>query len=244
MSSKIAGGSGKENTLAEKIVQFRDLMNQKALSLGRSPDDIRLLLVSKGVVTGRIREAFSAGCREFGENRVQELLDKKKQLQAEPFSREIKWHMIGHLQTNKVNQILKEVVLIHSLDRMALAEEIDRQAQKKGILQADCLIQVNTSGEETKFGLPPEEVSAFVQGIQNFRIRIRGLMTIGPNSRDEAFVRPPFRRLKDLQEQLKKKFTSINWNILSMGMSSDYRIAIEEGSNLIRIGTAVFGARS
>ena len=179
-----------------------------------------------------MEEAFEAGARDFGENRVQELRGKKPGL-----SPEIRWHFVGHLQTNKVKFILGEVTLLHSLDRMELAREIEKQAEKRD-LAIDALLQVNTTGEPTKSGCAPEEVEETLEKMSGLsRIRIRGLMTIGPLSQDERLIRKSFEVLRKLRDR-----TTLQE--LSMGMSSDFEIAVEEGSTLVRIGTAVFGERS
>ena len=214
-------------------------IRETALKAGRDPETLRYLLVSKTVPEERILEAFRAGVREFGENRVQELMEKKIKMPAE-----LKWHMIGHLQTNKVRQVVGGVVLIHSLDRLELAREIDRQASLKKIVQVPCLIQVNSLGEKTKSGLPPQAVENFAEQIRGLRIRLRGLMTIGPLTEDENEIRRAFRLTAELYKKMAVQFPAGQWDTLSMGMSSDYRIAIEEGATLLRIGSAVFGKRS
>lgn len=192
--------------------------------------------MTKNVPVERIREAFEAGIRDLGENRVQELVKKKTELPAE-----IRWHFIGHLQTNKVKSVLGETALLHSLDRIALAEEIQKQAQKRN-LTVDTLVQVNTSGEMTKSGFQPEEVEEALERLKSFdRIRIRGLMTIAPTSQDP--VRDCFRRLLILRDKIQEKFSDLDLYHLSMGMSSDFEIAVEEGATILRIGTAVFGER-
>ncbi|MBI3313375.1 MAG: YggS family pyridoxal phosphate-dependent enzyme [Candidatus Omnitrophica bacterium] len=225
--------------IAEKISALRDSIEEAARKAERRPEEIKLVLVTKTVSAGRIEEAFRAGICDFGENRVQELLEKKKQLPAG-----VRWHMIGHLQTNKVKQVLGEVVLIHSLDRPELAAVIEKEARGQGLKNVDCLIQVNSTGEKTKGGFDPREVPDFVGSLaQDSRIRICGLMTIGPLAGDEKKIRESFHSIKELQEKLKKDFPDKDWRILSMGMSGDYPIAIEEGANMLRIGSAIFGPR-
>ena len=152
--------------------------------------------------------------------------------------------MIGHLQTNKVRQVAGEVELIHSLDRPELAREIDRQAELKKIARVPCLIQVNSSGEKSKSGLAPSEVIEFAGQVKDLKIQLRGLMTIGPLGQDENEIRRAFRLTAELYRQMASKFSAGEWNILSMGMSGDYKIAIEEGATLLRIGSAVFGQRA
>ncbi len=231
-------GAGMED-IRVRLQQLRDSVSGICRRTGRSPEEIRIVLVTKTVAAERVREAWEAGGRDFGENRVQELLQKKPVLPAE-----ICWHMIGHLQTNKVKQVLGEVVLIHSLDRRELALEIQKQAEKKKIDEVACLIQVNSSKETTKSGFDLEEVEPFVAETEACpRIRIRGLMTIGPLTEDARLTREAFRKTRELREHLKKRFPEKDWGILSMGMSGDYEIAVEEGANLLRLGTVIFGSR-
>ena len=225
--------------LAEKIRRLEESIRAAAAAAGRAPESVNYLLVSKTVPAERVLEAFHAGVREFGENRVQELIEKKRQMPTG-----LKWHMIGHLQTNKVRQVAGETELIHSLDRLELAKEIDRQAGLKKIPKIQCLIQVNSSGEKTKSGLPPSEVMGFAESVKGLRIQLRGLMTIGPLTDDESKIRAAFRLTSELYRKMAGKFPAADWNILSMGMSGDYKIAVEEGATLLRIGSAVFGERA
>jgi PLP dependent protein len=225
------------------IAAFKEKLNQAAAACGRAPDEVRFILVTKTVPAEKILQAAGTGVFDFGENRVQELLAKKKEIGDSPEAAKIRWHMIGHLQTNKVRQVVGEVVMIHSLDRLELADEIERQAVLQKIPQVDCLIQVNSSGESSKFGLMPEEAADFTGKLKGPAIRIRGLMTVGPLTDDIEKVRSAFRRIKELQSELKKKYPQKDWGILSMGMSGDYPEAVREGANLLRIGSAVFGAR-
>ena len=222
---------------------MRENIRKNALDAKRSPEDVRFILVTKTVPAEKILQAASCGVADFGENRVQELLAKKKEMFGKPGVESFRWHMIGHLQTNKVRQVLMEVALIHSLDRTELAEEIERQAALKKIKSVDCLIQINSSAEASKFGMRPEEAFGFVEKLTGPAIQVRGLMTIGPLTEDPDQIRRAFRLTKDLRSELRKKFPRKDWGILSMGMSGDYSIAIEEGANLVRIGSAVFGER-
>lgn len=198
-----------------------------------------MVLVTKNVAPERILEAYACGVRDFGENRVQEFTAKKKGLPAD-----IRWHMIGHLQTNKVKAVLGQVELIHSLDRTELVSELERVANLRKIGEIRCLIQVNSSGEASKFGLAPGEVPAFAAGIKkDSPVKIEGLMTIGPLSDDPESSRRAFGLMRELRERLRKELPDRRWDILSMGMSGDYEMAVREGSTLVRIGTAVFGER-
>lgn len=235
-----------EVPLARKISDLQNSIQSIAQRAHRDPKAMGLILVTKTVSCERIEEAFQAGIRDFGENKMQELLEKQPKL-----SSEIQWHFIGHLQTNKVKFLLEDarlggkLPLLHSLDRRELAEAIEKEARKRGLAKVPCLIQVNSSGETTKGGFKPEDVEKFVRELSpNSVLDIQGLMTLGPLTEDAAKTRQAFRSVAELQQNLKQSFPEKKWDILSMGMSSDYPIAIEEGSTLLRIGSAVFGPRS
>lgn len=204
----------------------------------RLKQGVMLILVTKQVPVEAIMEAYQLGHRDFGENKVQEWLDKKEKL-----PKDIRWHLIGHLQTNKVKSVVGETELIHSVDSEKLAAAIDAEAKKKN-LKVNCLIQVNTSGEQSKFGVSANELyhlAEFVSGCSH--LVIKGLMTIGPLTEDKEKLRSSFQKLRELRDEMKNQFPSIHWNELSMGMSSDFEIAAEEGSTMVRVGTAVFGER-
>lgn len=207
------------------------------------PSGITLVAVSKTQPIEKIREAYSAGHRVFGENRAQELASK-----FEALPRDIEWHMIGHLQTNKVKHIAPFVNLIHSVDSEKLLSEINRQAEKASRV-IPCLLQIHIAEEETKFGFSPAEVQQLLfSDIWNdlAHIRIEGLMGMATFSDDIDLVRREFKSLKTLYEQIKKGPlpASVEMRELSMGMSGDYRIAIEEGSTMVRVGSAIFGTRA
>lgn len=198
-----------------------------------------LVAVTKTVPAEKIMEAYREGVRDFGENRVQELLEKMPHLPGD-----IRWHLIGHLQTNKVKYVLGKTALIHSLDRIELADEIIKTARKKKIQEVSCLIQVNSSGEETKFGFAPGQVMDFVKRLPaDTPLKIKGLMTIGPLTDDKEVIRECFRATRILRDDLIKAFPRHSWQILSMGMSGDYAEALAEGSNCVRIGSLIFGER-
>lgn len=207
---------------------------------GRKLEDIKLVAVTKTLLPEKIREAAALGVTCVGENRVQEMLDKYQSLNDLP----LEWHMIGHLQRNKVKYIIDKVALIHSVDTIELAEEINKRAGQAG-KRADVLLQVNVSGEESKFGMDPGRVFDFLeraQGLEN--VHIRGLMTIAPYTDKPEETRPVFARLKAIFEEIKAaKPTGVDMDYLSMGMTGDYVIAIEEGANIVRIGTGIFGPR-
>lgn len=221
--------------IAANLRELKESIRQIAAKTGRDPEGIQLVVVTKTVTSEKILEIYAAGQRDFGENRVQEWQDKKDLLPAD-----ICWHLIGHLQTNKVKYVIGKVALIHSLDRIELVEAIERQAAGKAVAEVPCLVQVNMSGETSKFGLHPEEMENFIQHIAvKSAIKIRGLMSIGPLTDDEARIRDCFRKTRQLFEDLRGKYPQYSWDILSMGMSGDYKIAIEEGSNMLRIGSLV-----
>lgn len=206
----------------------------------RNPAEIGLIAVTKSVEVDRILEAYDAGQRDFGENYVQEL----KQKQEKITTADLLWHFIGHLQTNKVKTLIDSVTLIHSVDTFHLAEEIERQATKLN-RKIDILVEVHTTDEATKSGVSPDDVIPLVERISQMKhIQITGLMTIGPFLPDPESSRPCFRRLRKLKEEIdNKEFPGVRLHHLSMGMTNDFTIAIEEGATLLRIGTAIFGLR-
>ena len=207
---------------------------------GRDIDSVKIIAVTKTIDIQRIEESIECGVKDIGENRVQEL-EKK----IDFFKDDLNYHMIGHLQTNKVKYIIDKVKLIHSLDRISLAKEINKQAKKYGII-VDTLIQVNVSEEESKFGLKVDELIPFIEKISKFsNIKVKGLMTIAPFTDDEILLRNVFRKMNDLKEDISKKnYENVFLEYMSMGMTNDYKIAIEEGSNMVRIGTGIFGKRN
>ncbi len=222
--------------IPQALQELQASIGQTALQSGRAPGDVQLILVTKTVEPRLVLEAYQTGPRDFGENRVQEWQEKKDAL-----PRDIRWHLIGHLQTNKVKSVVGQIALIHSLDRLELADAIEKQAKVKGIAEVPCLLQVNMSGEESKFGLDPAGAEDFLKQMSlRPSVKIRGLMSIGPLTEDEGMIRECFRKTRELQQDLKKKFPHLSLDILSMGMSADYRIAIEEGANMLRIGSLVF----
>jgi pyridoxal phosphate enzyme (YggS family) len=222
------------------IADIKEEISQICHGCGRNPEDVTLIAVSKTIDTERINYAIDCGISNLGENKVQEVMDK-----YEIVSKNVKWHLIGHLQTNKVKYIIDKVELIHSVDSVKLAEEISKRAEKYNITK-DVLVQINVAEEETKFGIGLEEAVDFVKSISGFgNIRIKGLMTIAPYSENPEGVRLVFRQLRKKFDELSQmNLPNTDMKYLSMGMSNDYRIAIEEGSNMIRIGTAIFGKRN
>lgn len=207
---------------------------------GRSRDEVTLIAVSKTKPVSMIEELLQVGTRDFGENKVQELVDKYEQLPGD-----IRWHLIGHLQRNKVKYIVNKTCLIHSVDSLRLAETISQEAQKKGVT-VPILIEVNVAEEESKFGVTPGETEELIRQIAPLPgVLVRGLMTIAPFVEDPEENRIHFSNLKKLCVDIKgENIDNVTMNVLSMGMTGDYEVAIEEGATMIRVGTGIFGERS
>ena len=206
----------------------------------RNPEDVLLVAVSKTKPLSDVEELIKCNQQDFGENKVQELVDK-----YENVSTSVNWHLIGHLQTNKVKYIVDKACLIHSVDSVHLAKEIEKEAAKKGVI-AKILIQVNIAKEDTKFGISEEDIYDLIDEIKNFEhIQIEGLMTIAPFVENPEINRVHFRNLHQLSLDIKSKnIDNVNMNVLSMGMTNDYEVAIEEGATIVRVGTGIFGARN
>jgi PLP dependent protein len=227
-----------EKRIKENIEGVRALIEAAALRSGRQPGDVTLLAATKNRTPEEVRCAVEAGIRVAGENRVQEMLVKAPQVAGE-----VEWHFIGHLQRNKARQVVGAVALIHSVDSVRLAEEIDRRAGQAGVVQA-VLLQVSLAGEESKAGFEPEGLVAVVDSLEGLgNIEVRGLSTIAPFAGDPEEVRPIFRRLAGLGRELEVARQGFECRELSMGMTNDYEVAVEEGSTCVRIGTAIFGPR-
>lgn len=207
---------------------------------GRKREEVTLIAVSKTKPVETLQEAYDLGVRIFGENKVQELTAK-----YEALPKDIHWHMIGHLQTNKVKYIIDKAELIHSVDSLKLAETIEKEAAKHDLI-ADILVEVNVAEEESKFGMKMEEVIPFVEKVSAFpHVRVRGLMTIAPFVEDPEENRSIFADLHKLYIDIKKKnHDNDAVSVLSMGMTNDYEVAIEEGATMVRVGTGIFGARN
>jgi PLP dependent protein len=226
--------------ICSNLIAVRKQIAAAAEKCGRDPGEIELLAVSKRMDVNAVREAWQCGQRLFGENYIQEAADKIVQLDPG-----ITWHFIGHLQSNKAGPAVRLFDLVETVDRMKTASALDRHALKLGRAM-DILVQVNTGLEKQKSGIPPQNVEQFMNELGALRnLRVRGLMTMPPYSPDPEHARPYFRILKDIAADLKaKKLFADNADvILSMGMSNDFAVAIEEGSTLVRIGTAIFGER-
>ncbi|EGC84431.1 YggS family pyridoxal phosphate-dependent enzyme [Anaerococcus hydrogenalis] len=201
--------------------------------------DAMLLAVTKTHGVDKIMEVYNYGLRDFGENKVQELLDKKDELPDD-----INWHLIGHLQTNKVNKIVGEIRLIHSVDSLKILKKINNRAKKLSIVQ-DCLLQINISKEESKSGFYEEDIEDIINQAKELEnVKIRGLMTMAPNTEDVSVIRSCFKGLKKIFDNLSNlSYNNIEMEYLSMGMTHDYKIALEEGANIIRVGSKIFGKR-
>ena len=206
---------------------------------GRRRDEVTLIAVSKTKPVSMIEELLPGGTRDFGENKVQELCEKYEQL-----PKDIRWHLIGHLQRNKVKYVVDKACLIHSVDSLRLAEAISAEGKKRGIT-VPVLIEVNVAGEESKFGVKPEEAEGLIREIAGMpSISVKGLMTIAPYVKNPEENRIHFSNLRKLCVDIKNKnIDNVSMNILSMGMTGDYEVAIEEGATMIRVGTGIFGER-
>ncbi len=225
--------------IKENLDLVRENIKKSCENAGRSADDVTLIAVSKTKPVSALMEAYNCGCREFGENKVQELVEKYEVMPSD-----IKWHMIGHLQRNKVKYIVDKVSLIHSVDSLRLAEEISREAVKKQV-EVSVLIEVNAADEDTKFGVSPKEALPLIQEIALLPgIHIKGLMTIAPYVENPEENRRYFALLRQLAVDISSKnIDNISMNVLSMGMTGDYMVAVEEGASYVRVGTGIFGER-
>ena len=225
--------------LRDNLLNVRENIKKACEKVGRDPGEVTLLAVSKTKPLSDVEELIPEGQMDFGENYVQELCDK-----YEKVSTPVRWHMIGHLQRNKVKYIIDKVVLIHSVDSMHLAKQIEKEAVKHNT-DMDILVEVNVAGEDTKFGLSCDDVLPFVEEVAQFpHVHVKGLMTSAPFVDDPEENRWYFRKLHQLFVDIgQKNIDNVSMEILSMGMTNDYKIAVEEGSTMVRVGTAIFGAR-
>lgn len=228
----------REIEIRDNLARVRERIAQAAVKAGRSPDEIKLICVTKNFGTDDMAAAIACGVEAVGENRVQELCDKFEQVHPK------QWHLIGHLQTNKVKYIIDKADMIQSVDSLRLMEEIEKQAEKKDVT-ANILFQVNTSGEETKFGASVEEIYRLAEAAVAMRhIKVRGLMTIAPLYVKNVTSILHFDNTRKLYLDIKeKKYDNISMDYLSMGMSGDFEEAIACGSNMVRVGSAIFGKR-
>jgi len=222
-------------TIAENVARVRDRIAEAAGRSGRRPEDVRLIAVTKTVPVERVREALDAGLRDFGENYVQEALPKIREI-----GETARWHFVGHLQSNKAKFVVGTFALVHSVDSVALARELDKRAGNAGVVQ-DVLIEVRLDPAETKTGVEAADLDRLVEATMGLpHLRLRGLMGMPPFFADPEQARPYFRRLKELSERLPTECG----RELSMGMSADFEVAVEEGATMVRVGTAIFGPRS
>lgn len=228
-----------EQIIEANVNDVRARIRRAAEKGGRSADDILLVAVTKTVPVSAIELAIQKKVNQFGENRVQELIEKYDILKER-----CNWHFIGRLQTNKVKYIVDKVSMVHSVDRLNLAQEIQKRAKASGRV-LDILIQVNISGEDTKAGISPENLVPFLKRVANFpNIKVKGLMTIAPYACDPEDIRWIFRGLKNISIDIgRENIDNIDMRYLSMGMSNDFEVAIEEGANIVRIGSSIFGER-
>ena len=226
--------------IQENLAKVEENIAQACKRCGRNPEEVTLIAVSKTKPVTMIQEALACGKREFGENKAQEMKEK-----YEVLPKDIKWHFIGHLQTNKVKYVVGRACLIHSVDSLRLAEAIETESAKKDVI-SDILIEVNVAEEESKFGLKTEETVDLVENIAKLpHIRIKGLMTIAPFVKNQEENRVVFRKLRELSVDIaKKNIDNVSMSVLSMGMTNDYEVAIEEGATYVRVGTGIFGERS
>ncbi len=227
------------STIGDNYLEVKKRVEQAALRCGRDPKEITLVAVSKTKGVEEIRQAVEAGAHILGENKVQEIQAKYDELPG------VEWHLIGHLQTNKVKYIVDKVKMIHSLDSLKLAQEIDRRCAAAGVAM-DVLVEVNIGGEESKSGVAPEEAEVLcLEAAKLPNIRVKGLMTVAPVVENPQDARVYFRKMNKLFVDIKaKNYDNIDMAYLSMGMTHDFEVAIEEGANIVRVGTAIFGARN
>lgn len=229
-----------ETMLCENLKKVEDNVDAACRKAGRSRAEVTLIAVSKTKPVEMLSTIYNQGIRDFGENKVQEMCDKMEQLPSD-----IRWHMIGHLQTNKVKYIVGHTTLIHSVDSLHLAKEIEKQAEKKDVT-VDILVEVNIAEEESKFGIHKEETYELVRQIAALpHVHICGLMTIAPYVENPEDNRMYFRGIRQLSVDIaEQNIDNVDMDVLSMGMTGDYMVAIEEGATMVRVGTGIFGERN
>lgn len=225
--------------IKENLAKVRKNIEDACKKVGRDVSEVTLITVSKTKPLSDLRIAYEEGSRDFGENKVQELVSKIDEMPSD-----VKWHLIGHLQRNKVKYIAGKVAMIHSVDSYRLAEEINVQAKKNSCV-IPILIEINIAGEDTKFGIKPEEAEELIREISELEnVKVSGLMTIAPNVANPEENRAYFKAMKDLFVDIStKNIDNVEMKVLSMGMTNDYTVAVEEGATMIRVGTGIFGAR-
>lgn len=225
--------------IKEQLEEVRERVNAACLRAGRDPKSVTLIAVSKTKPAQAVQEAYEAGARDFGENKVQEILQKQPVL-----PQDIRWHMIGHLQRNKVHQVIGKAVLIHAVDSLRLAEQIEQEAAKQH-LDVDVLLEINVAKEESKYGFFLEDAEEAIRRIGALpHVHIKGLMTIAPFVENPEENRGIFQKLYQFSVDINdKNIDNVTMGVLSMGMSGDFEVAIEEGATMVRVGTSIFGAR-
>ena len=225
----------KIDSYKKKIGHLKNEIKEAAIKSSRDPDDIKVIAASKYADVYQMEEVFHAGINDFGENRAEELLKK-----YEIIGDMVKWHFLGHLQRRKVKQVVPIAEYIHSIDRLSTIEHVNKAAFDSNKIQK-VLVEINISGEQTKFGMPPDELNSFVGYLEKYRnIAAVGLMTIAPLTGDMELIRRVFKKLKKLMLDINKNIVNIDLKELSMGMSNDFKIAVEEGSTMVRIGSLIF----
>lgn len=224
--------------IKRNIAVLQEKINNCAIKSGKEPKDIKMVIVTKKVETNKIKQLIEEGFSVFAENKVQEFVEKYDNISS---IHKCEWHFIGHLQTNKVKYIVDKASMIHSLDRIELAREIEKRAGKLGIV-VDALVQVNISKEESKFGISKEELKKFLHELSSFKnIRVKGLMTMAPLAENPTDIAWVFQELNKIAIDIKgENINNIHMDFLSMGMSNDFELAIENGANIIRLGSAIF----
>ena len=227
------------NSLKDNVNNILNEIKDICESKGRNFDEVTLIAVTKTLETQKIKDAVSLGLKDIGENKVQEIMDKYEDIKD---ISDI--HMIGHLQSNKVKYIIDKVKLIHSVDSISLMKEINKRGRRAKVI-ANVLIQINISGEATKYGIKLEEIDDFLKKSEKYdNVRIKGLMTMAPHVDNPELIRPVFRALKETYDRIStENYKNVEMKYISMGMTNDYKIALEEGSNMLRIGTKIFGQR-
>lgn len=226
--------------IGERLEEVRKAIYDSACRVGRAFEDVTLVAVTKTYSPDIINRAIDCGVTDIGENKVQEILEKYDKVKP------VRWHLIGHLQSNKVKYIIDKVCMIHSVDSLRLMDEIERQAELHGVESIDILIQVNISGEESKFGIRPEELEEFIKHSEEMKhVKIRGLMTILPKDCDYVTKKLLFCNInKIFLDNSRKTYHNISMDVLSMGMSGDFETAVECGSTMVRVGSRIFGERN
>ncbi len=224
-------------TIKNNLEIIKEKIKKAALKVNRNPEEIKLVAVTKTATIEQIKESICAGVKIIGENKVQEAKEKYQIITAD-----LEWHLVGHLQTNKAKYAVEIFDCIHSVDSIKLTKEIDKYSLQFGKI-TNILVEVNVSGEETKYGIKPEEVGPFIKDISEFsRIKVLGLMTIAPIAENKEEVRPYFRKLRELSKEIESRnIKNVEMKYLSMGMTEDFEVAIEEGANMVRIGRGIFG---